>query len=304
MSTAVMGKKKRMPFGEVCFQVITGFIFLLAALVCIFPFYYMLVMSISDNYLVSIGQIFLIPKGIHFKNYVEAFKMGGFIEAFWVTLGRTVIGTALTAITSAWMGYSFAKPEFWGRKFWFKFLMVTMYFSAGLIPGYLNMKMLGLLDTFLIYIIGFVSAYNTLLAKTFIESLPASLEESAMLDGAGYLTIFFRIILPLSMPIVATLCVFTAVGHWSSYMDTVLYIKDPNLYTLQFVLYNYINQSQKLASLMQDGAVISEDALKNVVSAQSLRVTVTMIITLPVLFVYPFFQKYFVKGIMIGAIKG
>ena len=297
-------KKKKIPASDIAYNVIAGFVFLLAALVCVFPFYYMLVMSVSDNYQVSIGKVFLFPYGLHFKNYIEAFKMSGFFRAFLVTLARTVIGTVLTALSSAWMGYSFSKQEFWGRKFWFKFLIITMYFSAGLIPGYLNLKMLGLLDTFWIYIIGFVSAYNTLLAKTFIESLPASLEESAMLDGAGYLTIFFRIILPLSTPIVATLCVFTAVGHWSSYMDTLLYIKDPKLYTLQFVLYNYINQSQKLAQMMQKGAVISEDALKNVVSSTSLRMTVTMIITLPSLFVYPFFQKYFVKGIMIGAIKG
>ncbi|NLD87394.1 MAG: carbohydrate ABC transporter permease [Clostridiales bacterium] len=278
--------------------------FLITALLCIFPFYYMFVMSVSDNYLVSVGQVFLYPKGIHFKNYVEAFKMGGFEDAFWVTLGRTVLGTALTALTSAWMGYSFSKTEFWGRNFWFKFVVVTMYFSAGLIPNYLNYKMLGLLDTFWIYIIGFVSAYNILLAKTFIESLPSSLEESAMLDGAGYLTIFSRIVLPLSMPIIATLCVFTAVGHWSSYMDTVLYVKNPKLQTLQYLLYNYISQSTRLAVIMQQGATISEDILKNVVSATSLRMTVTMIVTIPMLFVYPFFQKYFVKGIMIGAIKG
>jgi len=297
-------KRKKQPASDVAYQIIVGFIFILAALLCIFPFYYILVMSISDNYQVSIGNVFLYPKGIHFRNYVEAFKTGGFFQAFKVTLARTVLGTVLTVITSAWMGYSFAKPEFWGRKFWFKYLMVTMYFSAGLIPGYLNYKMLGLLDTFWIYIVGFVSAYNILLCKTFIESLPTSLEESAMLDGAGYLTIFFRIIFPLSKPIVATICVFTAVGHWSSYMDNVLYVKNADLSTLQYVLYNYISQSTRLASQMKNGGTMTAEMLKNVVSPTSLRMTVTMIVTLPMIFVYPFFQKYFVKGLMIGAIKG
>ncbi len=314
MSTAVISAgvrqdakhKKKLPPSEIAFQVIFGILFVLAALVCIFPFYYILTMSISDNYQVSIGNVFLYPKGIHFDNYIKAFQTGGFFKAFQVTLARTVIGTVLTTVSSAWLGYSLSKPEFWGRKFWMRFMMITMYFSAGLIPGYMNMKNLGLLNTFWIYIIGFVSAYNMILCKTFIESLPPSLEESAMLDGAGYLTVFWRIVFPLSKPILATICVFTAVGHWSSYMDTVLYIKNPDLYTLQYVLYNYINQATRLANMMKSGTTggMTEEMLKRVISPRSLRMTVTMIVTLPMVFVYPFFQQYFVKGIMVGAIKG
>ncbi|HBP37451.1 MAG TPA: ABC transporter permease [Clostridiales bacterium] len=209
-------------------------------------------------------------------------------------------------MASTWMGYSFSKKEFWLRGFWYKVVIVTMYFSAGLIPVFLNFRNLGLVNKFWIYIIGFVAPFYIILCKTFIESLPASLEESARIDGAKYLSIFSHIILPLSKPIIATICVFVAVGHWNSYMDTVLYITKPELYTLQYTLYRYLNAATALARAMSSaaGGGLSGIDLTKIVSATSLKMTIAMIISLPIIFVYPFFQRYFVKGIMIGAIKG
>lgn len=297
--------RKRISTGECVFQGINYVLFTVITLLCIFPFYYIFVLSISDNKLVSLGQVMLYPKGIHFMNYVNVLKIKGFLRAGGISLARTIIGPFLTVFTSAFMGYSFAKKEFWMRKVWYKFLVITMYFNVGLIPTYLNIRNLGLTDKFWIYIIGFVAPYYIILCKTFIEALPESLEESAKLDGAGYLNTFFCIIFPLSMPITATICVFSAVGHWSSYMDTLLYVRNSRLYTLQYVLYNYLNSAQYLSQIMRESSGSTTGVeLSTAITATSVKMTVTMVVTLPVLFVYPFFQRYFVKGIMIGAIKG
>ena len=292
--------------GEVLFQGICYICFGVYALICILPFYYLFTISISSNDLVRRGTLLLFPNGIHFKNYLNAFKLPGFGLSALVTVSRTVIGTFLTVFTSAWMGYAFTKQELWKRSFWYRLIIVTMYFHAGLIPVYLNFQMLGLTDTFWIYIIGFVGAFNIIQCKTFIESLPASLEESAKMDGAKYLTIFFYIILPLSKPIIATIAVFVAVYHWNSYIDTVIYIRNPKLYTLQYTLYRYLNQATALSRAMSNpsGGGLTGVDLTKIVTPTSLKMTIAMMVSLPVLFVYPIFQRYFVKGIMIGAIKG
>jgi putative aldouronate transport system permease protein len=167
------------------------------------------------------------------------------------------------------------------------------------------MRGLGLDNNFLAYIIGVVSAFNLILIKTYIESIPESLEESAEIDGAGYLTVFFRLILPLSKPILATVAVFTAVGQWNSFMDTLILIRNSRLYTLQFLLWQYLNQATAIAEAMRNiaaqGGYFDPSAM---LTTSSVRMTIAMVVTLPVLCIYPFFQKYFVKGIMIGAIKG
>ncbi len=296
-------KKIREP-GDMMFNIIAGIVFVIFAILCILPFWYMFVLSISDNYQVAIGNVFLIPKGIHFKNYFDVFQEERMLSALGVTLARTGLGTLVTVATSMWLGYLFSKQEFWGRGLWYKFLVVTMYFSAGLIPGYLNIKNLGLLDSFWVYIFPGVGAYNIILCKTFIEGLPAALEESAEIDGAGYITRFLRVVFPLCTPIIATITVFTAVGHWGNYMDTVLYVKDEKLWTLQYLLYEYVSKAEAMAKSMQAGAGRMQDAMESTLSSSSLQATVTMVITLPIIFVYPFFQRYYVKGIMVGAIKG
>lgn len=297
--------KRRLTKGDITYNLVFGFLFSLITLLCILPFWYIFCVSISDNELVTKGLIRLWPHNIHFQNFISVFRLSGFGQAAIMSLLKTVIGSFLLVMTSMFMGWSFSKLNFWGRKFWYKYVVITMYFSAGLIPVYLNYQMLKLNNTFWIYIIGFVSPYYIILCKTFVESLPASMEESAKLDGAGIFDIFFRIILPLSKPIVATICVFAAVGKWNSYMDTKLYVRDSELYTLQYVLYNYLNSATTLSQLMaNDASAMSGMDLSKVITPTSVRMTVAMVVTLPVLFVYPLFQRYFVKGIMLGAVKG
>jgi putative aldouronate transport system permease protein len=288
--------------------VFDGFIYLFFAvftLMCVFPFYYIFINTISANDLVSRGIVLLLPKGIHFGNYVKILELRALPNAVLVSVARTVLGTALNVLCTSFVAYAVSKKKLWHRKFVYRFFIVTMYFNAGLIPWYLNMRALHLDNTFLAYIIGVVSAFNLILIKTYIESIPESLEESAEIDGAGYLTVFFRLILPLSKPILATVAVFTAVGQWNSFMDTLILIRNSRLYTLQFLLWQYLNQSTAIANAMRDaaaqGGFFDPSAM---LTTSSVRMTIAMVVTLPVLFIYPFFQRHFVKGIMIGAIKG
>lgn len=311
MSTIINKKsakrnKQKLSRGDIAFNIVNYTVFILITLACIFPFYYLFINTISDNELVRLGKIQLYPQGIHFQNYVQVLKIPGIVDALFVSIARTVLGTVWTVAGCAILGFLFTKQEMWLRKLWYRLVIITMYFSAGLIPWYMNLRMLGFLDSFWVYVIpGLVSPYNVILVKTFIEALPASLEESATLDGAGYMRVFFSIIMPLITPILATLCIFSAVGQWNSFTDTMMLMPSGNYATLQYLLYKYQNEAASLASLVrstQDANSLANLATKQ--TALSVRMTVAMVATLPVLVVYPFFQRYFVKGIMIGAVKG
>lgn len=287
------------------FDIINPIIFLLIALVCVFPFYYIFINTISDNTLVARGAVNILPKGIHFGNYAQVFQIDGLFSAALVSIARTVIGTLFTVISSGFLGYAMSKEEFWHRSFWYRFLIITMYLNAGIIPGYLNVKSLGLLNNFWVYVLPALSApFNVILVKTYIESIPASLEESASLDGAGYLKRFWYVILPVSKPIIATVSIFSAVAQWNSFMDTVLYMTKNNFYTLQYILYKYLNEVNTLADLMKRNPSYAAGAAQTALTPVSVRFTITAVTVLPILMVYPFFQRYIVKGVMIGAVKG
>lgn len=292
--------------GDIVFNILNYSIFALFTLACIFPFYYLFINTISDNELVSKGMINFIPRGLHLDNYIALLNVSDLSNAFIVSVSRTVLGTALMVAASAFVGYLVTKQEMWGRKFWYRFLIITMYFNAGLIPWFLNMQMLGLTNTFWAYIIpGIVAPYNIILVKTYIESIPAELEESAAMDGASYMTIFRKIIWPLSKPILATIAIFGAVGHWNSFTDSLILMQSaPKLYTLQHRLYIYLNQASNLSALMESGGQVSEAALKSVLSGKVIKYTISMVTVIPILIVYPFMNRYFEKGIMLGAVKG
>ncbi|KRE45392.1 carbohydrate ABC transporter permease [Paenibacillus sp. Soil522] len=294
-----MGKNNRITI----FDVINYSLFALFTLACLFPFYYLFINTISNNDLSSRGLVMFLPQEIHFNNYIQVFKIPGLGNATLVSFGRTLIGTVLTVAASGFLGYLFSKPTMWGRKFWYRFLITTMYFNAGIIPWFLIMLKLGLVNNFLAYVVpGIVSPFFIILVKTFVESTPISLQESAQLEGAGNLTIFWKIVMPLITPILATIAIFSAIGQWNSFQDTLFLVTDSNLFTLQFILYRYFNGATSLATLMQSGA--TDTSLANMQTATSIRTTVSMVVVIPILLVYPFFQRFFVKGIMIGAVKG
>ncbi|WNS46028.1 carbohydrate ABC transporter permease [Paenibacillus sp. MMS20-IR301] len=286
------------------FHLINYTVFALITIICIFPFYYLFINTISNNDLSSRGLVMFYPKDLHFTNYLDVFRIPGLGHAALMSLSRTVLGTLLTVAASAFLGYLFTKPM-WGRKFWYRFLVITMYFNAGLIPWYLTMLHLGLTNNFLAYILPFiVQPFFIILVKTFVESTPVALQESAQIDGAGYFKIFTSIILPLITPILATIAIFSSVTQWNSFTDTLFLITDQKLFTLQFILYRYMNEATSIAQLMKQSSGAMDMDLANMATPTSIRTTVSMVVVLPILLVYPFFQRFFVKGIMIGAVKG
>jgi putative aldouronate transport system permease protein len=306
-----MNKKRRKIYqkrsvGDSLISVITYVAFAIFAFVCIYPFYYIFINTISSNELSERGLIIFWPQQIHIQNYIEALKIKGLMNAAMVSVGRTVIGTFLTVIAAAFLGYMFTRESMWRRKLWYRFVIITMYFNAGVIPWYLTMRNLHLTNNFWGYILpAIVSPFYIILTKTFVESIPKELQQAAEIDGAGTLKIFFRIIMPVIKPIMATVAIFTAVGQWNAFQDTLLLMTDTKLYSLQFILYQYINQANSLRMLANSssGAGMAQ-SLATVQTATSIRMTVTIIVVAPILLIYPIFQKYFVKGIMIGAVKG
>lgn len=292
--------------GDVCFDLINVLLLTVFTLICVFPFYYLFINTISDNALSARGLITLFPRGVHFENYIQIFKISGILTVAIVSLARTVIGTTLSVFASAFLGYLLTKRNMIGHKLVYRFIVVTMYFNAGVIPWYINMMNLHLLNNFLVYILPtIVAPYSIILVKTYVESIPSALEDAAQMDGAGYMARFAWVILPVCLPILATITIFSAVGQWNSFQDTLFLISDKRLYTLQFLLYRYMNEAEALATIIKTAE--SSEMLANMTITQtptSIKMTVSMIVVLPILLVYPYFQKYFVKGIMIGAVKG
>lgn len=315
MDAAKMEKKKYKPKkrqyqlkpGDYVFNIINYLVFTIFTLICIFPFYYLFINTISDNNLVRVGAIKFFPRGIHFGNYLALKNVSDLGTSLMVSLARTVIGTALMVMASALTGYLVTQKEMWKRSLWYRFIVITMYFNAGLIPWFLTMSMLGLTNNFMAYIIpGIVQPYNIILVKTYIESIPHELEESAKMDGAGYFTIFRKIIWPLCKPILATIAIFGAVGHWNSFTDSLMLMPNaPHLQTIQHKLYIYLQQSSNLAAIMKSGGgSVSAGMQADLLNAKTIKYTISTVTIIPIVCVYPFMQRYFEKGIMLGAVKG
>lgn len=290
-----------------CIMDVVNVVFLtLIMLICVFPFYYLFINTISDNSLSARGLILLYPRGIHFENYVQVFKISGIMQAVLISLVRTLLGTACSVAASAFLGYLLSKQNMLGHKIVYRFIIISMYFNAGIIPWYMNMMKLHLLNNFWVYIIPYIVVpYNIILIKTYMEGISPSLEDAAQIDGAGYMIRFSRIVLPVCTPILATTAIFSAVGQWNSFQDTLFLVSKPELYTLQFLLYRYMNEADALASIIKSSG--SSEMLTNLTITQtptSIKMTVSMVVVLPILMVYPYFQRFFIKGIMIGAVKG
>lgn len=280
--------------------IITG----IFSLMCIYPIYYVFIYSISDPMQAMTGVTFY-PKGFSLEGYKAVFQLDAIASSAVISVARTLIGTVGTVLCCALFAYILHQPDLPFRKFISKMMVITMYVGGGLIPTFLVMKSLGLNNTFWVYIIpGLVGAYNVILIRTFMESTPASLEESAKIDGAGYLTIFFKIIIPISVPILATIAIFSAVGQWNSWFDCMLYISDSDLYPLQYVLYQYLNEAETLTKQLQQGGNLNAIQQQTQLTPMSIKMAITMVVIIPILLVYPFMQRFFVKGIMVGAIKG
>lgn len=285
------------------FRVCNTLFFSLLITICLYPLWYVFIQSVSASG--EMDKAVLLPHGLTLKNYVDVMSIPGIFSAFGVSVARTLTGTFVTVTMCMWLGYLFTKEEMPARKIVYRVLLFTMYVSGGMIPGYIVIRAYGLLNNFWVYILpSAVSAYNVLLIKTYVEQLPASVEESAMLDGAGPARIFSAIILPMSLPIMATVAIYAAVGQWNAWFDNHIYtFSTKTLLTAQYMLYQYLQEADQLAQQLQEAST-DIDSVVTSITPKGVRMTITMITVIPILMVYPFLQRYFIKGIVIGAVKG
>lgn len=283
------------------FEGIASLIVLAWCVICIYPLWLVVVYSISDPALVNACEIWLIPKGIRFDGYKQVFARPDILKGYWNTIIQTVGGTAINMLLTIPAAYSLSKKRLFGGSFIMKMMVFTMYFSGGLIPSFLNVRNLGLLNTYwAIVLIGGVSVTNLIIARTFFMSLPEELEEAARIDGCGSLGIFLKIVLPLSKAMLGVIMLYYVVGHWNNYSSALYYTpQNTDHWPLQMVLRNYIN-NLKEADIM--GA--EEEAMRLSDLFNQIKYSSVVVSSLPVLILYPFVQKYFEKGVMIGSVKG
>lgn len=298
-------KRSRMTNEDLVFDCINYFILSILMIVTLYPFINTLAISLNDAIDSVRGGIYLLPRKFTLINYKLILSKPNIYNATFISATRAVIGSILSVVSSLIVAYALSRKEFVLRKLYLKLFIFSMYFSGGLIPVYFLMKDLHLRNNFLVYIVpGIVSAWNIMVVRSYIDGLPHSLIESAKIDGASELRIIFSIIFPLSLPVLATVTLFVAVAQWNSWFDTMLYCStNPNLSTLQYELQKVLQSSQKLSTQASFGEGLQGGA-RNTVTPNSLRATMTIIAITPILFAYPYLQKYFVKGLTLGGVKG
>lgn len=285
--------------GDRIFKVFTIGLVVLISVCCLFPFLYIVSVSFSNKTSVLRGEVFMFPVNFDLSAYRAVFTNQALMNSMWFTIVLTIVHTVICVVMTILCAYPLSKSDLRFKTPLLLFVLFTMYFSSGMIPGYLNIKSLGLLNTFWVLILpGCLSTYNMILMKSFFQSLPKELEESAYVDGANDARVLLQIILPLSKAMLATIALFYAVGRWNGFMDALLYVDNEKMYTIQVRLRQLI-QSSQVSALMED---IPE--IKNDVVAETIKAACLVFSMIPVMILYPWLQKYFVKGVMIGSVKG
>ncbi|MGN1250723.1 MAG: carbohydrate ABC transporter permease [Candidatus Spyradocola sp.] len=285
--------------GDRAFKLFTVVIVVFIAAACLFPFLYIVSVSLSNKNAVLRGEVFLFPVDFDLSAYKAVFNNRALMTSMWFTIGLTILHTIICVIMTILCAYPLSKPDLRLKTPLLLYIMFTMYFSGGMIPGYLNIKDLGLIDSFWVLILpGCLSTYNMILMKSFFQSMPREIEESAYVDGANDTVVLVKIILPLSKAMLATIALFYAVGRWNGFMDALLYINDGDMYTIQIRLRQLI-QSSQVSALIED---IPE--MKANVIGETIKAACLIFSMIPVMIIYPWLQKYFVKGVMIGSVKG
>ncbi|MHC1747144.1 MAG: carbohydrate ABC transporter permease [Cellulosilyticaceae bacterium] len=285
-------------------DVIIAIVLTFILIVTLYPFYYILVLSFNDGMDALRGGIYFWPREFTLDNYMQFLSDPRWISGITVSIAKTVVGAALTVFFTCMVAYGLSYPKLMFKKFYNIILLFCMYFSGGLIPYYLTIRALGMLNSFWVYIIPpMFSTYYCILAVSFFREIPFELYESATLDGAHDFKIYLKIILPLSKPLLATIALFAAVGQWNAWTDTAFYAPlAKNLRTLAYLMRDVIMRNQ--VDVSQGKSAMMAAAKHKQVTSQSVQMAAMMIASLPIMVVYPFLQKYFVKGIMLGAVKG
>lgn len=281
------------------FKIVTIAVVVFIAACCLFPFLHILAISFSDKTSVIRGDVLLWPVNFDLSAYKAVFTNKGLMDSMWFSLLLTAVYTVFALVMTILCAYPLSRPGLKFKSPILLYILFTMYFSGGMIPGYLNIKSLGLLDTFWVLVFPTVlSTYNMILMKSFFQSMPRELEESAYVDGANDLVVLIRIVLPLSKAMLATIALFYAVSRWNGFMDAILYINDESMYTIQLRLRQLI-QSSQVSSMMEEIPEMKEDLI-----AETIKAACMVFSMIPVMIIYPWLQKYFVKGVMIGSVKG
>jgi len=288
-------------------RILQGMIYLIIFVLCLFillPCLNVLALSFNDGADAAKGGVYFWPRMFSLENYKEVFEDGSIMEAYKISIARTLIGTVLSLLVTSFAAFALKEEQLPGRKVLLFLITFTMLFSGGTIPTYIQYKNLQIINTFWVYILpSMVSVTYLLMMRTFFESIPESLFESAKLDGCGYFKIYFKILLPLSKPVIAVIGLYTAVNHWNDWFSGAFYMTSSKLWPVQTVLQQMLSRamvSQQEASTAAQAIAQTTTA----VTSDSLKMAAVVITTVPILCVYPFVQKYFTKGVMLGAVKG
>lgn len=284
------------------FDIVVTVSLVIIGLIALYPLLFVLVASISDPVEVNSGKVWLFPKGIQFDGYLQVFKNQWIWVGYRNSMIYTVVGTFLNVLVTVMAGYALSRKDLYGRTFFNWFIAIPMWFGGGLIPTYMVVKNLHLLNTpWILIIMGLVSSFNLIICRTFIMSLPYELQEAARIDGCSDFRILWDIIVPLSKPILAVLALYYAIGHWNDYFNAMIYLNNKNYQTLQVFLREILLLNQNIdLTTIEDPAVV---AMK-LQMAQVMKYSLIVVASLPPLIMYPFVQKFFVKGVMIGSVKG
>jgi len=305
-----MSKWKNYSLGDKVFLIIVYSVLILIAFLCLYPLYFTVIASLSDPYEVYRGKVNLFPKGFTLEAYTLVFQNRMIWRGYANTVFYTVAGTAFNLLLTIPAAYALSKKRMLGRSFVSTLFLITMYFSGGMIPTYILMNELNLVNTPWIMILsGGLSVYNVVVARTYFQnSIPETLYEAARIDGAGEFRIFLKLVIPLSAPIIAVIALYYAVAHWSSYFDAMIYITDADLHPLQVVLRRILilNEAAYEDAVSSGDATqeMIQDAARQAEMALVMKFSLVFIASAPMLAAYPFIQKFFVKGIMVGSLKG
>lgn len=294
--------------GDIIFDCVNVLIMIIIVFITLYPFINATAISLNDANDTVRGGITFYPRIFTTRNYELIFGNSLVYNAYFITIARTVVGTFTGLLFTAMLAFGLAHRNLRGRRFYTLLCLITMFFSGGLMPTYFLIRALGLMNNFWVYIIpSLISVWNMMLMRTYFQGIPEALEESARIDGANYWTVFFRIILPVSTPIIATIALFIAVGHWNAWFDAAIYVTKQPLKPMQNVLLSIISEAKFAESLAQTsaGAVadVSNIGRGKTVNVRSITMATMVVTILPIIMVYPFLQRYFIKGIMIGSLK-
>ncbi|OPJ60592.1 carbohydrate ABC transporter permease [Clostridium oryzae] len=293
---------KRKTKEDMVFDLINYFILTVILIIVLYPLYFIVIASISDPDLVSIGKVWILPKGITFEGYKRIFSDSSILTGYRNSIIYAALGALVTVILTVTAAYPLSVKGFYGKNFFMAVFMVTMFFGGGLIPTYLLVKNLHMVDTVWSMVIpNAVGVFNLIITRTFFAmSIPEGLREAAAIDGCSEIGTFIKIVLPLSKPIIAVIALFTIVGQWNGFFDALIYINKEKLYPLQLILRNILIQSQPQQGMVND----VDTLLAKQKAKQLIQYGVIIVSSAPLLIIYPFLQKYFVKGVMVGSIKG